>query len=152
MNTAMTPRSALLAANKTPARFKLDALAHHSHQPDSSSGICELVLTERSPDMSLLLLPMLGYISRSASRWITWIGEGLPDRATLQQYGVDVKKLRVLTIKQAEDNRWILWEALQSGTSHTVIAVNQALTEHELSILEQAAQSSGSQALLIKSR
>ncbi|GAB3110775.1 hypothetical protein G8770_21145 [Aestuariicella hydrocarbonica] len=116
------------------------------------SGITELVLTQHSPDTQMLLLPMLAYLSSNNDRWITWISDAPVDRNVLAAYGVDTHKIRVIRESSEESTRWILWEALSAGTSHTVIATLSDASEETVSHLESAAQEGNSHGLLIRYR
>lgn len=118
----------------------------------ASSGITELVLTQHSPDAQLLLLPVLAHLSRNNERWITWITPAAIDRAALAAYGVETHKIRIIRNKDIESTRWILWEALNTGTSHTVIATPGELSDSGFVHLEEAAQAGNSRALLIRYR
>lgn len=118
----------------------------------TNSGITELVLTEHSPDAQLLLLPMLAHLSRNHERWVTWISPTAIDRTTLDAYGVDMNRLRIIRCEDEESTRWILWEALNTGTSHTVIATPGELNDSGFAHLEEAAHASNSRALLIRYR
>ncbi len=113
-------------------------------------GISELFLTERSPELSVLLMPLLAHLSRDDCRWITWIGPSRANRQLLEEYGVDIRRVRFVTTTTGEDQRWMVWEALRAGTSHTVIADGSALSEEDITQLDQAAQKGNSRALLIR--
>ncbi len=117
-----------------------------------TSDITELVLTQHSPDAELLLLPMLAYLSRDTERWVTWICDKKVDRQNLANYGVDTDKLRIVYSDQLNNTHWVLWEALNAGTSHTVIAAPGSLTDEEMHHFESAAQSGGSRGLFIRYR
>ena len=120
--------------------------------PQQSSDITELVLTQHSPDAELLLLPMLAHLSRDAERWITWICDRKIDRKNLANYGVDTDKLRIIYSDNLEDTHWILWEALNAGTSHTVIATPGQLSDDAMSHFESAASGGDSRGLFIRYR
>lgn len=153
---------------QSPARSDASRLAQqgvfHSSRPQAAeplptpsteqnnSGITELVLTQHSPDAQLLLLPMLAHLSRNNDRWITWITSAAIDRAALTAYGVETHKIRIIRSNDTESTRWILWEALNTGTSHTVIATPGELTDSGFTHLEEAAQTGNSRALLIRYR
>ena len=114
------------------------------------SGVSELFLTARSPELSVLLLPLLAHLSRDDSRWITWVGPSGANRGLLQEYGVDIRRVRFVATNSGEDQRWMLWEALHAGTSHTVIADGSSLSEDDMLHLEQAAAEGSCRALLIR--
>ncbi|ROQ20320.1 SOS cell division inhibitor SulA [Marinimicrobium koreense] len=124
-----------------------------SASPAPAGGITELVLTHNAPEQTQLLLPMVAHLSRTPSdRWLTWISPGPVDRRLLERYGVDTRSIRLIHAPETDDNRWILWEALAKGNSHTVIASPGALSDRELKQLEAAALQGQCQALLLRVR
>ncbi|MGD8176494.1 cell division inhibitor SulA [Marinimicrobium sp. ARAG 43.8] len=119
----------------------------------TSGGITELVLTHNAPEQTQLLLPMIAHLSRTQNnRWVTWISPGPVDRQLLERYGVDSRAIRLIHAPESADSRWILWEALAKGNSHTVIASPGALNEREMKQLEAAAMQGQCQALLLRIR
>ena len=124
-----------------------------SASPAPAGGITELVLTHNAPEQTQLLLPMVAHLSRTPSdRWLTWISPGPVDRRLLERYGVDTRSIRLIHPPETDDSRWILWEALAKGNSHTVIASPGALSDRELKQLEAAALQGQCQALLLRVR
>lgn len=124
-----------------------------SASPAPAGGITELVLTHNAPEQTQLLLPMVAHLSRTPSdRWLTWISPGPVDRRLLESYGVDIRGIRLIHAPETDDNRWILWEALAKGNSHTVITSPGALSDRELKQLEAAALQGQCQALLLRVR
>ena len=118
-----------------------------------AGGVTELVLTQNAPEQTQLLLPMIAHLSQNRSgRWLTWISPGPVDRKRLEHYGVDLGAIRVIHAPEGHDNRWILWEALAKGNSHTVIASPGQLTDREFKQLEAAALQGHCQALLLRVR
>lgn len=122
------------------------------HHEDDHSGVTELVLTKHSPDQLMLLLPMIAHLSQQADRWITWVTPGPIERAQLEQYGVDTTKLRMIHGQSQESANWILWDALNNGTSHTVIGEITKLSEQSFKHLENAALNGNAKALLVRYR
>ncbi len=137
------PRELTAATNdsRTPTR-----------QQRQTSDITELVLTKHSPDTELLLLPMLAHLSRDTERWITWICDSKIDRQHLKNYGVDMDRIRIIYSDQLNNTHWVLWEALNAGTSHTVIAAPGLLSDDDLHHFEEAAQAGSSRGLFIRYR
>lgn len=127
------------------------ATAQHA-APQKDSSITELVFTRHSPDDNQLLLPMLAHFSRMTNRWITWIVSSPVDGRELAEYGVDTGKLRIIYSRNTADTRWMTWEALNNGTSHTVIATPGHINSNELTFLKQASRNGGSHGLLIHYR
>lgn len=137
------------------------SLQHRSQpdqQPASSSraslgSITELVLTHNAPDQTCILLPMLAHLSHSnQDRWLTWISPGPIDRQLLDQYGVDASKLRLIHIPSDQDSRWVVWQALAEGNSHTVIASPGLLGDREIARFEEAALAGNCQGLMLRLR
>lgn len=124
-------------------------------QPSSNtrvSGVTELVLTSNSPEQLQLLLPMLAYISnQNENRWITWIAPEYLNRELLEAYGVNTQTIRLIHCNE-ESLLWVMWEALASGTSNTVIANPGRLSEKELAQLEIAAHKGNCQGLVLRAR
>ena len=131
---------------------RVAARSAEAREPSHQSSITELVLTQHSPDEHLLLLPMVAHLSRITDRWITWVSPTRIDKSLLTSFGVDTNKIRLIQCDTEEDRRWILWEALSTGTSHTVIAAPGALSAEALSHLESAAHKGNSRGLLIRYR
>ncbi len=130
------------------------AIAHLTPKAQASnSGVTELILANDSLDQLRLILPMVAYLSQSQSdRWITWISPQAINRQLLENYGVHTQRLRFIHCEDGENARWIAWEALAKGTSHTVIASPGKLSDRELAQLEQAAQEGKAQGLLLRLR
>ena len=122
-------------------------------QSAPQSGVTELVLANDSLEQLALILPMIAFLSHSqGERWITWISTQPISRELLEAYGVNTRVLRFVHCKDGDNARWVTWEALAAGTSHTVIASPGKLTDKELAQLEQAAYMGKTQGLLIRLR
>ncbi len=120
-----------------------------SSAPASSSSITELVLTKHSPDQAMVLLPMISHLTRSSDRWVTWVVDQRVSKKQLQAYGVDTRKLQMLYAPNGEDSRWVIWEALNTGTSECVIGTPGSLGEQELQYMESAAQNGKCRGLMV---
>ncbi|ACE85706.1 cell division inhibitor SulA [Cellvibrio japonicus] len=117
------------------------------------SGVTELVLANDSIEQLALILPMIAFLSNSQQeRWVTWISPHPISRDLLETYGVNTRVLRFIHAQDGESARWIAWEALAAGTSHTVIASPGKLADKDLLQLEQAAYRGNSQGLLLRLR
>ena len=125
---------------------------HHPQPYAPSGGITELVLTQRAPEQHQLLMPMIAHLSKSHQRWLTWLTPRRIDRSLLEKYQVDFQAIRLIHTPENSDSRWILWEALALGNSHTVIASPGRLSEKDLKQLEAAAHEGGCQGLLLRLR
>ena len=142
------------------------AAANEALQPDkcaehpagANSGLTELILSANETQQAQLLLPMLAELTRqSQDQWITFVAldgfcEQLLNAEQLKTLGAEHHKIRVVRARNSADARWITWEALKLGNSHTVIACPGKLTALELSQLESAARAGNSQGLLLRSR
>jgi cell division inhibitor SulA len=119
----------------------------------ATSGVTELVLAGDDAQQLALLLPMIAHLSNHCQdRWITWIAPSGITRSLLESYGVNIHCMRLIHARTPDDARWITWEALSAGNSHSVIANLGRLTERELKDLEVAAWNGQSQGLLVRSR
>ena len=129
------------------------ALTQHSHSTAVSSGVTELILSAGQPEQLSMVLPMLAHLSRQDDeRWITWIAPRSISRELLEQFGVDAQKLRLIHPPQTSDHCWILWEALSTGTSHTVVASPGVICDRDMKRLEHAAYMGNSRGLLLRFR
>lgn len=125
----------------------------HARAPQQRGGITELVLTHNAPAQTPLLLPMVAHLSQDNSdRWLTWINPGPVDRQLLSDYGADTGRIRLIHTHSHTDSRWIIWEALAEGNSHTVIAAPGRLSEREMQQLESAARKGECQGLILRLR
>ena len=118
----------------------------------TESSVTELVLTQHSTDHDNLILPMIAHFSRTSERWITWITDAPVDIAQVKKYDVDTRKLRIIRTNNTADARWMAWEALNNGTSHTVIAALGHINKDELHHLKNASHQGGSHGLFISYR
>lgn len=119
----------------------------------TSGGLTELVLTGDYAQQMALIMPMIAYLSKQDdNRWITWITDHKVNRSLLQKFGVSINSLRFIYSNHPEDQRWIAWDALTLGNSHTVIASPGKLNKRDLSQLETAARRGGTQGILLRSR
>jgi cell division inhibitor SulA len=92
-----------------------------------------------------VIFPLVASISQvqqknPAQPWLTWITHHKPSIAMIQSFGASLDNLRIVHTQENSDNRWIIWEALQKGNSHTVIADSDFLSQEDITELEQAAK------------
>lgn len=136
----------------------LFAVNLNARQPTTSDskafcGVTELILTDRSQAQLQLVLPMICYLTNvQEERWVTWITDRTLDKKALMELGVNTKVFRILTCASKSDLLWVTWEALSSGTSHTVITDAGRLNETEIAQLEHAAEIGQSQGLILRHR
>ena len=121
----------------------------------SNSGhkIVEIVAARNS--MATLLIPIIATfsqydVSRYNKRWLTWITDRVPCKEQLLANGVNVKALRLIYVNCNRDNRWLTWEALAQGNSHTVITELNQLTSDEIAAMEKAAIQGGTQGIIVR--
>jgi len=125
---------------------------------ESTWGLTELILSSSETQQTQLLLPMLAQLTRlCGDQWITFVAldgfcEQLLNAEELKTLGAEHHKIRIVRANTPADARWIIWEALKLGNSHTVIASPGKLSAVEFSQLEFAAQAGNSQGLLLRSR
>lgn len=118
-----------------------------------SSGVTELVLAANEPQQLAMVLPMIAHLShKETDRWITWIAPQGIDRSLLEAFGVDTQRLRLIHSPSNKDYCWVIWEALRTGTSHTVIANIEALPEKAINQLNEAAHVGHCDGLLLRFR
>ena len=115
-------------------------------------SVTELVFTQHSGDEVMLLLPMLAHLCRVADRWITWINPDKVDREQLESFGVDTRKIRLIHCDPETNSHRILKEALQQGSSHTVITSMKVISDSALVELQRAAKQGDSHGLLVRYR
>jgi len=125
---------------------------------ESTWGLTELILSSNETQQTQLLLPMLAQLTRlCGDQWITFVAldgfcEQLLNAEELKALGAEHHKIRIVRAHTPADARWITWEALKLGNSHTVIASPGKLSAVEFRQLELAAQAGNSQGLLLRSR
>ena len=147
----MTNFSALKRNSKSVIHAKSAIYSKNAVEP--VSGITELILASDSLEQLSLLMPMLAFLPRSCNnRWVSWVSEFQISREFLESFGVDTQYLRMIYSRDAESTKWIAWEALAQGNSHTVIASLGRLTEKEVKQFESAAHQGQCQGLLLRLR
>lgn len=67
--------------------------------------------------------------SEQSQRWVTWITDRKPSTQQIHNLGASTDALRIIHTKTDNDCRWIMWEALKAGNSHTVIADMSSISE-----------------------
>jgi cell division inhibitor SulA len=111
--------------------------------------IAEIIVPNFS-ESSLIVLPIIASLSQQPSnQWMTWITHRKPSKAMLQSLGANLHHLRIVHTKKHEDCRWIAWQALAQGNSHTVIAEQGYWSKEDLYSMETAAEESNTRGILI---
>lgn len=94
--------------------------------------------------------PIVAAMSQSASSdWITWITHRMPSRTQLEILGAKLSRLRIIYIKENTDARWIVWQALAQGNSHSVIAEQSIWDKTDIKDMETAAKIGNTQGILV---
>lgn len=114
----------------------------------------ELVIPQTS-NSDQIILPLVSSMTRSSmevnARWLTWITYRKPSASVIKQFNPDCKHLRVIHINKHTDNKWIIWDALNCGNSHTVISDISSINEEEMVMMEEAALMGNCTGILIRS-
>lgn len=110
------------------------------------------VLIPEGQNSNAIVMPLIASISgKQTDGWLTWITHRKPSKDQLTLLGAKTNKLRILHINANTDSRWMIWEALAKGNSHTVIADSYTLNAGDLNELEYAALKGNSLGICIKS-
>ncbi|MFT6790832.1 MAG: cell division inhibitor SulA [Cellvibrionaceae bacterium] len=120
-----------------PANYPL--YPQHTDTAQKQQRITEVMVPFKHQS-SRIVLPLVASLSHSScERWTTWITQYKPCREDLIRLGANVNALLVIRLQKETDPRWLIWEALKSGSSHTVISDHQRLSRDDLSDMEKAA-------------
>ena len=123
-------------------------------------GITEIILPGQNSDTfsfdtSEIILPMLAHLSHNAqNKWLTWIRSKEDfsfriDKCTLENFGFDLNKLRIVYCQDSQDSLRIMWNALSNGNSDTVVANSDFVGKDQLRSLEHAAVKGGARGVLL---
>lgn len=122
---------------------------------ENHAGLTEFVLSHQpTPQQSYaLVMPMLAHLSQThPNRWFTWIAPKGIHKALLASYGFRLQNVRFVYPTSTKNTVQLYREALNSGTSATVVATLGLLAEPDFISLECAAHKGGSQGLLLRVR
>ena len=149
----------MLTAHNFLTHPTTSSVEHCSSQPQEVNNeqyIAEVVIPQsivHVVNVNSIILPIIASLTQQSSeRWITWITHRQPDKASLLQCGVDLNKLRVIHVSKNEDTRWILWQALAQGNSHTVLAERSYWNLKDKEYLEEAGSSGNTNGIAITLR
>lgn len=120
-------------------------------QHSQAGSVNEIILAQDSALQPIYLLPILAQISED-ERWLTWVAaENTLNRNWVAAMGLNPSQ--VLHISPKADNFLdICCKTLAAGTGHLVIEWPGKIEDWEFDLLQQAAISGSSQALLIRRR
>lgn len=107
------------------------------------------IAVARDSDQTLLM-PIIATFSHYDERWLTWITDSVPSKEQLLDYGVNLRALRLIYINRHQDSRWLIWEALAQGNSHTVVTELGKLTKKDVGLMEGAAAQGSTQGIIIR--
>ena len=104
------------------------------------------VIIPQGQNSNTVVFPLVASLSQPSSnhtsteRWVTWITDRKPSTQQINNLGASASSLRIIHTKAENDSRWIIWEALRAGNSHTVIADAHHISNTDLKEMEIAAQ------------
>lgn len=84
-------------------------------------------------------------------RWLTFVTTERLTAKIVKQLGFDPDRVRVVKAESEENARWIMWEALRSGTSDLVAADIETLSVGDKNKLAVAGRYGKSQMLILES-
>lgn len=120
----------------------------------AAPGVSEIVIPAWEQASFELVLPMLAHLSHQAeTRWLTWIGKSGLSKTTIAPHPFAESNLRMISSKSDEETLWMMWEALNNGTSAFVAASfdnPNSVQEKERQLLTNACHNGHSRALIIK--
>jgi len=120
--------------------FDRQALKGYHHPKIIERGIAEIVIPP-SIASAPIISPIVASLSQQTSDgWITWITLTRPNKASLIASGANTNRLRIVYIDRNDDARWVFWQALAQGNSHTVIAEQSSWSKRDMEKLEIAAE------------
>ncbi len=129
---------------------------NHQYQTINQPGVSEIILPETRNSSLELVLPMLAHLSHKAgSRWMSWIGTNNLSKSTFDEYQFENANVRLIRSQSNEETLWMMWDALNHGTSSFVVGEFQSgikLQRNEVKQLEQACYSGNCRALILKYR
>ena len=128
------------ADNHATGFAQLDALLHGGGWP--AAGLMELLSDVHGIGELRLLASALTRLSRSESRWITWINPPfVPYAPALARAGIDIGKVLLVHPKSHREALWALEQALKTGASSAALAWldESALTTTDIRRLQLAA-------------
>ena len=107
------------------------------------------VIIPQGQNSNHILFPLVASLSKqqentllqnNSKRWVTWITDRKPSKHQLDSFGSNNAHIRIIHRRAVEDNRWVIWEALNTGNSHTVIADIASVTKDDITQFEAAAR------------
>jgi cell division inhibitor SulA len=118
------------------------------------------VIIPQGQNSNHILFPLVASLSKqqentllqnNSKRWVTWITDRKPSKHQLDSFGSNNAHIRIIHRRAVEDNRWVIWEALNTGNSHTVIADIASVTKEDITQFEAAARQGNCVGILARS-
>ena len=129
----------MITAAHTLSRHKASTQCDNQTQMQER-GIAEVVIPQ-SIESSPIIVPIVASLSQQLSDgWTTWITSRKPNKSSLVSSGANLNKLRIVYVEKDDDVRWIFWQALTQGNSHTVISEQDHWSKKDIEELEEAAE------------
>lgn len=124
----------------------------------SQACVTEIIIPQTG-NSTQIIFPLVASMSHNnpskkqsqETRWLTWLTDRKPTLAQLESYNVMSDAIRLIHIDRNNDNRWLLWEALSKGNSHTVIADIEHIHNEDILAMEAAAQQGQATGILVRS-
>tara|TARA_R110001583_G_scaffold24026_2_gene88060 strand:+ start:5422 stop:5868 length:447 start_codon:yes stop_codon:yes gene_type:complete len=114
--------------------------------------ITQIIMQDEDEYNFQLLMPLLAQLSRD-DRWFAWIAPPLKlPKHWLLEAGIDINKIMMLQPRGGHDTLALARKALATGTCHAVISWPGQISPEQLKLLEDAAQSGKSHAIVIQPR
>ena len=123
---------------------------HAGVRDATEQNIAEIIVARES--YQTVLMPLIATFSHYDRRWLTWITDSVPSKEQLLAHGVNLRALRLIYISRHQDSRWLIWEALAQGNSHTIVTEREELTRQDIRLMESAATQGRAQGIIIRQR
>lgn len=137
-----------------PVSHIAPSLRSQTNTPLHKPGVSELIIPAREEASFELLLPMLAHLSyQTENRWLTWIGSSSLTKSELIQHQLNANSVRVIQSANDAETLWMMWDALNNGTSAFVVSSftdSSTVTRKEIQQLENACTNGHSRALVVK--
>jgi cell division inhibitor SulA len=108
-------------------------------QKPSYRRMTEVIIPQGQHYQGIIFPLVASFSQQDSARWVTWFTDCKPSREQLAQFGADITHLRIIHTTHFDDYRWILWDALNTGNSHTIIAEMPTINSHDIEQFELAA-------------
>ena len=117
------------------------------------------VIIPKGQNADMIVYPLVASISRCSHQensrdtdnpsWLTWVTDSKPNTRHISQLGASADALRIIHAGANKDYRWIIWEALHAGNSHTVIADLSNISHSDIEAMEIAAKQGNCSGIII---